>query len=277
MIQTGIIPGSMNSRIYWFDQSTDDAADAPTIMNGWMQALERIPVLHRPFICPITVSPVICGGIRTHGGFYGAGNARGSEGNWRALWTEPATVERTRVPAEFIRALTNPLNRLIGIPIQKAREQTSRSTLMHEVAHSINESVRLYPDGATAADFPGVLYPRRQDSVHEVAAEAYARWILSPGDLARSDQRGTRLVMSQRPDLMLAEEARRESRALDRRMAQQTRQIGRIQPEQVLTRREMLADVRAEDVAIATLRRSPALQMLEPAAAGVTGAGSSGP
>lgn len=272
MIQSGIIPGSMNSRIYWFDQARDDAAEAPTIMNGWMHALERIPVLHRPFICPIIVSPVICGGIRTHGGFYGPGNARGSEGNWRALWTEPATVRRTRVPAEFIRSLKNPLNRLIGIPIRKAREQNSRFTLMHETAHSINESVRLYPDGATAADFPGVLYPRRQSSVHEVAAEAYARWVLTGQDLARSDQRGTRLAMTQRPDLMLAEESRGESRALDRRLAQQTRQIERIRPEQVLTRQEMLADFRADAIALATLMRSPAMQMLGPAASGA-GAG----
>lgn len=263
MIQSGIIPGTMNSRIYWFDQTAEDAAAAPTVMARWLQALGRIPLLHRPYICPIIVSLVICGGIRTHGGFYGPGNARGSEGNWLALWSEPRTVARTFVPAEFVRSLRNPLNCLVGIPIQKAREQDSRSTLLHEVAHSINESVRLYPEGATAADFPGVLYPRRQDSVHEVAAEAYARWVVNSRDLARNDQRGTRLAMTQRPDLMLAEETRSERRALDRRLAQQTRQIQRIQAEQVLTRREMLADDRAEDVALATLMRSPAMQLLE--------------
>jgi hypothetical protein len=181
------------------------------------------------------------------------------------LWSDARTIEYTGVDAEFLTNLrtTNSLNRLVAVPTAKALEGLGRFTLFHELAHAINDSVRLYPEGATAADFPGVIYPRNQTSVHEVAAEAYARYILTGGrDLSRNTVGGTNLAMAQRSGLVASPESTSERRALDRREALQTRQLDRLPEDSILSRTQMLADMRSEDVAEATLMRSPAMLLL---------------
>jgi hypothetical protein len=68
--------------------------------------------------------------------------------------------------------------------------------------------------------------------------------------------------MAQRSGLVASPESTSERRALDRREALQTRQLDRLPEDSILSRTQMLADMRSEDVAEATLMRSPAMLLL---------------
>jgi hypothetical protein len=162
------IPGSPGSKIYWFEEFEERADTA----RQYLDALSRIPEPHRQYICPVIVPETLPRRIRTHGAFYGH--------DWRALWSEEGSVALTNVSAVFLEQLaqSNSLNRLVGIPRQKAIGGIRQLTLIHEVGHSIGHSVSMVPTGATALDFPGIHYPRNQGAVEELATECYARWVL---------------------------------------------------------------------------------------------------
>jgi len=168
-IEVTRIPGATQASIYWFEEFGGRSATR----GAWLEAIRRMPLPHTAFICPILVTRALPGRIVTHGGSYGA--------NWCATWGGPRVVEQTNVSTAFLQSLrsANPLNRLIGIPVQKAAQVgASVFTLLHEIGHSVDDSRTLVPVGGTATDFPGVHYPRAPGNVHELAVEAYARWVL---------------------------------------------------------------------------------------------------
>lgn len=163
------IPGTLGSKIYWFE----DFVGRETIKQLWLQAIQRMPPQHMPFVCSVVVPRALPGHITTHGGTYGA--------NWHAVWSRESAVETTGVPEEFLDTLreSNPLHRLVGIPCAKAADAAaSPFTLLHELGHSVSHSRSLVPPNATVEDFPGVHYPRSPGNVEELAVEAYARSVL---------------------------------------------------------------------------------------------------
>ena len=168
------IPGTPGSKIYWFEEFANRAA----IKQSWLNAIQHMPPRHMPYVCSVLVPRALPGRITTHGGTYGA--------NWHGVWSRDTAVAATNVAAAFFDALqnSNPLSRLVGIPIPKAENaRMSPFTLVHELGHSVSHSRSLVPANATVEDFPGVHYPRSPGNVEELAVEAYARWVLRQSNI----------------------------------------------------------------------------------------------
>lgn len=189
-----------------------------------------MPAPHQPFLCPVIVPRMLPSRITSHGGTYGT--------HWATVWSVEAVVEQTNVAADFLASLAtrNPLNRLVGIPVAKASDAAgSIFTLMHELGHSVSHSRSLVPAGATALDFPGVHYPRSPANTHELAVEAYSRWVLRQRNIVWKET--TRNAFhAAHPEV-------------GRRPGETAVPVGEI-------------DRRYEAICRATLDRSPALQML---------------
>ena len=231
-IDTTEIPGSPGSSIHWFEDFPGRAATK----DAWLAAIRRMPSAHLAFVCPVIVARMVPPRVTTHGATYGP--------TWRTVWSSEGAVGQTNVSADFIGGLvaSNTLNRLVGIPVDKASDaQASCFTLLHELGHSVSHSQSLIPAGATALDLPGVHYPRSPGNVHELAVEAYSRWVL----------RQTNIVWNAAT-----------------RAAFQTAhpEVGRNPGESVIPVGEV--DRRYEAICRATLLRSPALRMIGPGALG---------
>jgi hypothetical protein len=151
-----------------------DVADSQARVQRLGRFFERMPRAHVAVVYPIF--------IIEHKPARGAGG-----GTWRPSEVRTAFMRHTRntgVPDDVAESLIASRNSgLIGIPRDRWTQASPQLTVMHEVAHSVDYSLGLVPDGATIDDFAGVRYPKRR--VGEYAAETYARFIYSTHRVCR--------------------------------------------------------------------------------------------
>jgi hypothetical protein len=142
-----------------------------------MDTVRRMPDAHLNVLDAILVVERLPGGRATGGGYWKPSEV--------PQWF--GKEHRTGVPDLDIRWHTSPYRRaragLIAITRAAMLRDIFRYSVLHEIAHSVDHHLGLLPPRATLNDFRGVRYPRPR--IGEYAAEAYARFIIDPGQVCR--------------------------------------------------------------------------------------------
>ena len=148
------------------------AVDLPRVKAKAVQVegfMHRMPAAHRSALYPIFVVDRKPGGIAKDGGYWTPGEVH--------LWLGREHI--TGVPDADIRTyvLSRAGTGIIAMTATAWESPNFERALFHEIAHCLDTTLGITPQGATVNDYLGVPNPGA-NRVGEFAAQAYQRFIL---------------------------------------------------------------------------------------------------
>lgn len=161
-------------RLQWVLYLRDAAATAAVEMRvrSVMESVRRMPAQHLAVLDTILVVEQFPGRRTTGGGYW--------KNNELSLWMSRENV--TGVPALDIRWHTSHYRRanagIIALTRTAMMSSVYQLSVLHEIAHSVDNHIGITLPGATVNDFRGVHYHAPRPG--EYAADAYSRFIFNP-------------------------------------------------------------------------------------------------